>query len=145
MNIIEDVLSKLSGKVIDLNERSSKRIYIGISPSDIVEVSKIMIDECNLRFMIASGMDLRSHFEILYHFSDDMSGKIFTFRTKLEDKANPEIDSLTPLMKAAEWIEREMHELLGIKFKGHPNLKHLLLPDDWPKGNCPLRNDNDGK
>jgi NADH-quinone oxidoreductase subunit C len=40
---------------------------------------------------------------------------------------------------AAEWIEREMWELLGIKFLGHPDLRHLLLSDDWPEDNFPLR------
>jgi len=44
-------------------------------------------------------------------------------------------------MKCAEWIEREIHEMFGVNFKGHPNLKHLLLKDDWPEGNYPLRRD----
>ena len=43
------------------------------------------------------------------------------------------------LCPAAEWIEREMWELLGIDFKNHPDMRHLLLDDDWPEGNYPLR------
>ncbi|MCK9615713.1 MAG: NADH-quinone oxidoreductase subunit C, partial [Candidatus Omnitrophica bacterium] len=43
--------------------------------------------------------------------------------------------------KSSDWVEREIHELLGINFKGHPNLKHLLLDDDWPKDSYPLRKD----
>ena len=40
----------------------------------------------------------------------------------------------------AEWIEREIWEMLGINFKGHPNLKRLLLAEDWPEDKYPLRN-----
>jgi len=45
----------------------------------------------------------------------------------------------TAFTDGALWIEREMHELLGVNFPGHPNLKKLLLPDDWPDGVYPLR------
>jgi NADH-quinone oxidoreductase subunit C len=64
-------------------------------------------------------------------------------RIFVEDKDNPEVDSITPLFPGAEWIEREMWEMLGIKFKGHPNLKRLLLSDDWPEGKYPLRHKNE--
>ena len=43
--------------------------------------------------------------------------------------------------EAAEWIEREMWELLGISFRDHPDLRHLVLQDDWPEGKYPLRRD----
>ena len=78
--------------------------------------------------------------EILYHFSIDEIGLILSLRVILE-KPNLEVDSLTSIMKCAEWIEKEIHELLGVNFKGHPNMKHLLLKDDWPEGNYPLRRD----
>ena len=63
-----------------------------------------------------------------------------TSRSQL-DRDNPEIDSLAQVFHGANWIEREMHELLGIKFRGHPNLKRLLLSDQWPEGVYPLRQD----
>jgi formate hydrogenlyase subunit 5 len=44
-------------------------------------------------------------------------------------------------MPAAEWIEREIQDLLGIRFDGHPNPKRLILADDWPEGVYPLRKD----
>ncbi|MDI6606200.1 MAG: NADH-quinone oxidoreductase subunit C, partial [Candidatus Omnitrophota bacterium] len=77
--------------------------------------------------------------EILYHFSMDKSGVIYSARVLIEDKKSPKIDSIAPLFPGAEWIEREIWELLGINFIGHPNLTHLLLIDDWPEGKYPLR------
>jgi len=68
---------------------------------------------------------------------------IFSVRALLKDKDKPEIDSLAQLFPGAEWIEREIWELLGINFSGHPNLRHLLLIDEWPQGEYPLRHQKD--
>ena len=51
------------------------------------------------------------------------------------------MDSLANVFSGANWIEREIHEMLGVNFKGHPDLRKLLLSDDWPEGVCPLRAD----
>jgi len=47
----------------------------------------------------------------------------------------------SPYFEAANWVEREINELLGISFTGHPDMRKLLLPDDWPEGVYPLRAD----
>ena len=55
------------------------------------------------------------------------------------NRDEPEIDSLVPIWKTAEWHEREAYDLLGIKFKNHPDLRRILLPSDWT--GFPLRKD----
>jgi NADH:ubiquinone oxidoreductase subunit C len=129
----------LGKKVISWHEHAPRRIYISIGPQELRDAAKILFKDLHLRFVIATGQDTPKGLEILYHFSFDKSGEIFSLRVLLEDKNNPRIDSLTPLFPAAEWIEREMWELLGINFTGHPNLKRLLLSDEWPEGKYPLR------
>jgi len=57
------------------------------------------------------------------------------------DRKDPHVKSIAPIMKGAEWIEREIHELFGVEFDGHLNMKPLLLPDGWPKDKYPLRRD----
>ena len=141
MAIESIVKEKLTGKVISWSKHSPGRIYLFIKPADIKEVAEILFKELGLRFSTASGYDSTAGIEILYHFSYDKEGVIFSVRVLLEDKKNPQIDSLANLFKGAEWIEREIWELLGVNFKGHPNLKHLLLIDDWPEGKHPLRHD----
>jgi NADH:ubiquinone oxidoreductase subunit C len=81
-------------------------------------------------------------FEIIYHFSFDQRGQVFSARVILKEEKQPEIDSISPIFPGAEWVEREIWEMLGINFKGHPNLKRLLLADDWPEGDYPLRQEN---
>ena len=78
--------------------------------------------------------------EILYHFIIEDINLLISLRVKL-DKSKLEIDSLANIIEATNWIEREINELLGIKFKEHPDLRKLLLSDDWPKGVYPLRQD----
>lgn len=142
--LINKIKSELGNKAVNWHDKSPKRIYIDIKPQDIISVAKYFHEDIKARFNIASGIHTANGFEILYHFSPDKHGIVFSIRVYL-DKKNPEIDSIAPFLKAAEWIEREMWELLGINFKGHPNLKRLLLADDWPEGEYPLRRDYIGE
>ncbi|MCU0652459.1 MAG: NADH-quinone oxidoreductase subunit C [Candidatus Omnitrophica bacterium] len=143
MQIKEEVREKLKDKILNWEEKSSKRIYFTIDKEDIIEVVKFLFKDLGLRFSIASGLDTPDALEILYHFSCDKNGEIYSVRVLLLDKKNPQINSITPLFVGVEWCEREIWELLGIKFIGHPNLKRLLLADDWPEGNYPLRHKNE--
>jgi len=139
MNIIEQIQEKLASKILKFYKHNKKRYYIDISPGDIVEVSKILFQQLGLRFAIATGTDTPKGLEILYHFSFDKSGEMVSIRVLITDKTHPEIESISSVIKMAEWIEREMWEMLGIKFKNHPNLKRLLLADSWPEGVYPMR------
>jgi len=143
MSIVDEIKEKLADKIINWYEHSPKRIYISIKPQDLKEVASILFKELKIRFAIASGQDTPAGLEILYHFSFDKTGEIISLRVLIEDKKKPEIDSLAPLFPAAEWIEREMWELLGINFRGHPNLKRLLLSEEWPEGKYPLRHEHE--
>jgi Ni,Fe-hydrogenase III component G len=79
---------------------------------------------------------------VLYHFCDDRRGYVVTVKALIRDKIKPQIQSLAPVIPGAEWIEREVHDLYGIDFINHPNLRRLILSDDWPEGVYPLRKDN---
>ncbi|MFC1703929.1 NADH-quinone oxidoreductase subunit C [Candidatus Omnitrophota bacterium] len=137
------IKEKLGKKILNIKEHNKQRIYIDIDTKDIVEVANFAFNEIGLRFAIATGVDTPEGIEIIYHFSDDpATGKMISFRVLIKDRKNPEIDSIGKFIPAADWIEREMWELLGINFKGHPNLTHLLLIDDWPEGDHPLRQES---
>jgi Ni,Fe-hydrogenase III component G len=142
MQIKDEIKDRLGNKIIDWHEHSDRRIYFSVKPQQIKEVAGLLFKDLKLRFAIATGQDTPKGLEIIYHFSLDSAGQIFSVRVLIEDKQKPEIDSLATLFPAAEWIEREIWELLGINFKGHPNLKHLLLIDDWPEGKYPLRKES---
>ena len=138
--IIENIKVRSGKDMLDFNDRSEKRIYITIKKEILPKIARYLFNDVRARFSTASGVDTRKAIEILYHFSVDEIGLIVSLRVIL-DKSNIEVESLISIMKCAEWIEREIHELLGVNFKGHSNPKHLLLKDDWPEGNYPLRRD----
>lgn len=128
-------------KIIKWHAHTDIRVYVDIDPKDLVEFSQFIFDKLQARFIIASGVDTpRGGIEILYHFDFFQLPQVFSLRVFLK-KPKPEVDSLANIIKGTEWIEREMAELLGIQFNNHPNMKRLLLPDDWPAGKYPLRRD----
>ena len=139
MSITQQIKQKLTHKLSDWYEHNPQRIYFSVNKKDIREVAKVLFKDLGLRFATATGVDTPKGLEIVYHFSFDKSGQMISVRTFIEDKENPQIDSLAVVSVAFEWIEREMWEMLGIKFIGHPNFKRLLLADYWPEGKYQLR------
>lgn len=119
---------------------NERRFYITIPKDKLKAVAEFLHKEKGLRLSIATGIDTRDGFEIIYHFSYDRTGTYFNLKI-LVSKDDPQVDSLTGIFQASNWIEREIHELLGINFIGHPNLKPLLTSEDWPKNKYPLTRD----
>ena len=138
--VLDDLRKKFKDDIIEVFDKSPKRVYVEIRPDSIVQVASYIFKDLKARFNTASGVDLRYHMEILYHFLIEDINLLISLRVKLQ-KSKPEIDSISLIFEGANWIEREIHEILGINFRGHPDLRRLLLPDDWPDGVYPLRRD----
>ena len=138
--LLTSIQKKFKKSIKDYFDKSDKRVYIEIDPKDIREVVEYLFFDLEARFNIASGMDTKFNIEILYHFTIERLKLLISIRVKL-NRDKPKIDSIAPIIKGAEWIEREMYELIGIDFADHPNLKRLLLSDEWPEGVYPLRRD----
>jgi NADH-quinone oxidoreductase subunit C len=77
-------------------------------------------------------------FEVVYHLRSMQSGERLRLKTRVPSE-EARIDSVVSLWPVADMLEREVFDLFGIHFAGHPNLKRLLMPDDW-EGH-PLRKD----
>lgn len=137
---VSRIRSALGDRLIDVTQPSEKRLYLEVDPHTIPEAAEFLSVELEARLQTASAVDAPQKIEILYHWALDQIGLVVTVRTRI-DRDHPEIASITPICPAAHWIEREMWELMGISFTGHPDLRHLLLQDDWPEGKYPLRRD----
>jgi len=137
--MIDKLKEKLKDIIKDIKIHIEKRIYLTIDKNDLKKAASIIFKDMDARYQIVSGIDNFNNFELLYHFSfDKEDGIIVTLKTFLE-KEKPEIESLTDLIPGIAWIEREIWELLGINFVGHPDLKHFLLREDWKENHYPLR------
>ena len=138
--VLKDLQKRVKEDIVDLFDKSEKRVYMEIKPGSLVKMANYIFRDLEARFNIASGTDMRHYIEILYHFTLDEMNLMISLRVKLPmDKLV--VDSLAPHFKAANWIERELNEMLGIEFTGHPDMRRLLLPDEWPEGVYPLRAD----
>jgi len=136
----EEILSKIKErfgeKILEASILRPRRISVKV-PSDIYKaVVGYVAHDLGLNFLSClSGIDRGDSLEVVAHIGYSICVLV---RTSVP-KDNPEIDSITDILPAANLYEREAHDLLGIIFKGHPNLKRIFLPEDWPEGVYPLR------
>jgi NADH-quinone oxidoreductase subunit C len=123
------------GRVID----KKGRLYFEVSNENLRDVVRHLFATMGCRLSTATAMEVYRGIEVLYHFSDDATGQYYCPRVVITDRANPRVNSIAPIVKGAEWIEREMFELLGITFEGHPHLERLLTKDHPEPPDRPLR------
>lgn len=144
LNSVQKIREKFGDKVVELWEKSPGRVYVTVKKQDIKDIVSYLFDDLGGRLMTISALDTRPGIEILYHFSFDSQSKVVTVRT-LVPVPFPEIETVSLVVPAAEYIEREMHDLFGVNFKNHPNLKRFILADDWPEGVYPYRREHKGQ
>lgn len=85
-----------------------------------------------------AGVDHETHMEVVYHLLSLSSGHVYAVKVETS-REQPSVPSVTPIWPTANWNEREIYDLLGIDFPGHPDLRRIMMPDDWI--GHPLRKD----
>ncbi|MBA4495965.1 NADH-quinone oxidoreductase subunit C [Paenactinomyces guangxiensis] len=106
-----------------------------------LEVATLLKEEPALSFDYVrnlSGVDYETHLEVVYHLISFTHSHQIGIRVKT-DREQAKVPTVSHLWKTADWNEREIYDLLGVHFEGHPNLKRILMPDDWV--GHPLRKD----
>jgi NADH:ubiquinone oxidoreductase subunit C len=86
----------------------------------------------------ATAVDWNTHFTLVYHLSSTVLNHVVVLKTNANGRENPEVDTLSDIWATAEFQEREIFDLFGIKFRNHKDLRRLFLDDDW---GFPLRKD----
>lgn len=128
----------MDNKIFNLIQKK-KRLYFEVKNEDLLEVTAHLFKTMGCRLSTATAMETYRAIEVLYQFSHDISGSYFCPRVVMTNKKKPVMHSITPIVRGAEWIEREMFEFWGITFEGHPR-KEPLLSRNHPKGlKQPLR------
>ncbi len=115
--------------------RTALDLLLDISGVDYLETEPKKVDRAGFE----------PHLEVVYHFASFRLGHRFTLKVILprwrDDRVGelPQVPSLTALYASADWHEREVYDLFGVEFVGHPGLERILLAEDW-EGH-PLRKD----
>ncbi len=116
-------------------------VEITISPVELYAVAEKLKNNSGTTIdMLVSvtGMDYGTDLGTVYHLRSTVHNHMIVLKTRVSDRENPEIDSLCALWPAAEFHEREVYDLLGIRFRNHPDLRRLFLDSTW---GFPLRKD----
>jgi NADH-quinone oxidoreductase subunit C len=147
---------KITGKKLEVQDP-----YTIVDVAHLVEVCRYLRDEPELGFDMLnciSGVDylepdpkkapkagFEPHLEVVYHLQSFTKRHRFVFKVVLPRWLNnqagnlPEVPSVTGVWAAADWHEREVYDLSGVWFVGHPDLRRILLSEDWV--GHPLRKD----
>ena len=114
-------------------------LTIRCQPEHVPEVLGILKEQASCNYLAnLTAVDYPDGLEMVYHLFSLPGRNKICVKSRL-DQAQPEIASLVRLFPTADWQEREVFDLMGIRFSGHPNLIRVLLPDDFV--GHPLRKD----
>ncbi len=139
MNSAEELKGHMPAAVIDIAIQGKRPMAV-IKREELLNTAGKAKEMGFDHLSVITGIDYGDHFEVIYNLFSYSRKQSLALKVKLEhDK--PEVDSVTSLWKGADWLERETYDLVGITFKGHPNLIRILLPDGW--NGHPLRKDYD--
>jgi len=86
-----------------------------------------------------TGVDWVTHLMVVYHLDSTKFGHEMVLKVKIPDRVDPVVDTVCDIWKTAEFHEREVYDLFGVKFRNHPDLRRILLEDDWE--GYPMRKD----
>ena len=137
MSTLEKHLQFLNEKASDLfiqvEIAAKNRLKIQVTAENLLELMYFI--ERDMKFPSLesiAGLDWETYFEVVYHVDRwDGDPTLIQVHVKLEDRDNPTVPSITSIWASANWHEREIFDLYGIFIENHPNLKRLLLPEDW--------------
>lgn len=138
--IFDHLKRKLGDNIAALDE-SVKSPYIQVARESIYPVMECLRDDPELQFdflQLVTAIDYPDRFVCAYHLYSYPKTHEIAIKTDLP-RENPSVASVAPLWPAADWHEREQFDLMGVVFEGHPNLRRIMLPEDW-EGH-PLRKD----
>lgn len=135
VEIINLLTKKMADKPAKGSVTGERRVSVEINAADLREGVSALLEACQPRFITLAAIDNGLDIELMYHFS--VGGIVVTLRTVIP-KETSQIGTISDIVPAAEFIEKEVAELFGISFEGHPRNTNLVLPDDWPAKEKPL-------
>ncbi len=137
----QDLARAISGKLPEAVAEARDNAVCVKAPA-LLDVARLLRDGPGLEFdYLASvtGVDYIDFFEVVYHLVSTKHNHSCIIKTRVLGRDEPVVPSIVPVWQGADLQEREVYDLLGIRFEGHPNLKRVLLWEGFP--GHPLRRD----
>jgi len=135
---VEVLKKNLADTIVECKVPTPRKAYILLKPERHRDAISLLLKHVeNTELSTITGTDLGTEIELNYHMV--CSGTV-TLKNRVS-REKPVIRTITDIIPGANLYEREIFDLLGVTFEGHPNLERLMLPENWPKGDYPLRRD----
>jgi NADH/F420H2 dehydrogenase subunit C len=124
-------IAQITGKELALKSMKGDYLGIEVDRSNLVAVCRFLRDQLGFDMLSCiSGVDMLDHLETVYHLRSLTRKQLLQIKVRL-DHEKPEVDSVVSVWPTANWLERETYDMYGIKFSGHPDLRRMLLDDDF--------------
>ncbi|MBB6283896.1 hydrogenase large subunit [Geobacillus subterraneus] len=140
---LSQIKQQLGNKVHSMEQNGEQETILLVEKADLPDVCLFLWSEKRGRLFTMVGSDERDihgFFALYYVFSFDSLHYFLTVKT-LIDSLDPTFPSVAAQLPAANWYEREVNDLLGLRPQGHPDPRPLILHGDWPENLYPLRKD----
>jgi len=135
-------VEKFDGDAVVTGKLERDELTLEIAPAKIASVCGFLkYDQQFIRLSSVTAVDrypAAPRFEVVYHLHSIERNERLRLKCRLEGD-EPEIESVTSVWRSANWYEREVFDLFGIRFRNHPDLRRIMMPDGW-EGH-PLRKD----
>ena len=136
--IVRQIKYVMGEAILEVKIPRPRRIFIHISPISSKKTVRYLTKKMNFTHLSTiTGVDLEGTIEVIYHLN--YGGGIELSLKVHVPKDKPILPTVTDIIPGAILYEREVHDLFGVTFKGHPDLSPLLLPEGWPQDVYPLR------
>lgn len=141
-DIHEQLKERFGERVVELND-GGVNPYVQLAPEILADVARYLRDDPALQFnylMCLSGVDYGpgKPLGVVYHMQSMTLMHQIVLKVELP-RESPAVPSVALIWRTADWHEREVYDLFGVRFEGHPDLRRIFLPDDWE--GYPLRKD----
>ncbi len=135
--LASEIKNLLGDQALEIKIQRIRSIFVTVKKEDYKESIREVVDRFAITHLSTiTGADSGQTIDVMPHLS--YAGIKITFKSSVP-KTAAEIDTLTDIIPGAVMYEKEIHDLLGVGFKGHPSLGRFILPDDWPSDAYPLR------
>jgi hypothetical protein len=117
-------------------------LNVMISSAEWLPLAEALRNHSQLNFdylFCVTGVDWKSHLSVVYHLTSKKLGHTIVVKAKIDNRVDPVIETVCGIWRTAELHEREVYDLLGVRFKNHPDLRRLFLTEEW--NGFPLRKD----
>ncbi|MDA1189558.1 MAG: NADH-quinone oxidoreductase subunit C, partial [Chloroflexi bacterium] len=130
VDVVRRINEVRPGLVVEWNETD-----VWVAPQDIYKTAKLFYEDSEFDCSMLLGLtavDYIEYFELVYHLRSMRKNQTAVMKSKLPGRGELIVSSVTDIWKGADLQEREIYDLMGIRFDGHPNMKRVLLWEGFP-------------